>query len=113
MCATFAGTEVISLLAEGHGKPDVLAAVHASIANRTLGLVSRVGKVGPVAMTGGVARNPAAVHHIEKVLGLPLLFPERPPIPGPLGAALLALDQSRASLRRSDRPADDDAHIRN
>src|SRR3546814_2392788 len=26
MCATFAETEVISLLAEGHGKPDVLAA---------------------------------------------------------------------------------------
>lgn len=108
MCATFAETEVISLLAEGHGKPDVLAAVHASIANRTLGLVSRVGKVGPVAMTGGVARNPAAVHHIEKVLGMPLLLPERPQIAGALGAALLALDDYRASLGRSARPEDDD-----
>lgn len=108
MCATFAETEVISLLAEGHGKPDVLAAVHAAIANRTLGLVSRVGKTGPVAMTGGVARNPAAVHHIEKVLGMPLLLPEQPQIAGALGAALLALDDYRASLGRSAGPEEDD-----
>ena len=32
MCATFAETEVISLLAEGNNKPDVLGAVHAAIA---------------------------------------------------------------------------------
>ncbi|ALJ16467.1 acyl-CoA dehydratase activase [Sphingopyxis macrogoltabida] len=108
MCATFAETEVISLLAEGHGKPDVLAAVHSAIANRTLGLVSRVGKNGPVAMTGGVAKNPAAVHHIEKVLGMPLLLPERPQIAGALGAALLALDDCRASLDKSVGPEDDD-----
>ena len=55
MCATFAETEVISLLAEGNTKPDVLGAVHTAIASRTLGLVSRVCKRGPVVMTGGVA----------------------------------------------------------
>ena len=96
MCATFAETEVISLLAEGNTKPNVLGAVHAAIASRTLGLVGRVGKKGPVVMTGGVAKNQAAVHYIEKALGMPLILPETPQIAGALGAALIALDDYRS-----------------
>ena len=75
MCATFAETEVISLLAEGHSKSDVLGAVHAAIAARTAGLVGRVGKRTPIVMTGGVAKNVAAVHHIETSLGQKLVLP--------------------------------------
>ncbi len=96
ICATFAETEVISLLAEGNTKADVLGAVHSAIANRTLGLVSRVGKRSPAVMTGGVAKNIAAVRHIEEALDLPLNLPPDPQIAGALGAALLALDDFRA-----------------
>lgn len=96
MCATFAETEVISLLAEGNSKPDVLGAVHAAIASRTMGLVGRVGKKGPVVMTGGVAKNVAAVHYIQKALGMELVLPQTPQIAGALGAALIALDDYRA-----------------
>lgn len=99
MCATFAETEVISLLAEGRAKPDILAAVHAAIAKRTFGLISRVGKRTPVVMTGGVAKNVAAVHYIEKELGVPLQLAPKPQIAGALGAALLALDEHRANAR--------------
>jgi predicted CoA-substrate-specific enzyme activase len=99
MCATFAETEVISLLAEGRAKPDILAAVHAAIAKRTFGLISRVGKRTPVVMTGGVAKNVAAVHYIQKELGVPLQLAPTPQIAGALGAALLALDEYRANVR--------------
>jgi len=95
MCATFAETEVVALLAEGKSKTEVLGAVHAAIAARLVGLVSRVGKREPLVMTGGVAQNPAAVHHLEKALGLKLIIPERPQIAGALGAALIALDEAR------------------
>ena len=108
MCATFAETEVISLRAEGNSKPDVLGAVHAAIASRTLGLVSRVGKKGPVVMTGGVARNKAAVHYIEKALGMPIILPESPQVAGALGAALIGLDDYRAELAHEARLPDDD-----
>ena len=108
MCATFAETEVISLRAEGHSKPDVLGAVHAAIANRTLGLVSRVGKTGPVVMTGGVARNRAAVHYIEKALGLPIILPGMPQVAGALGAALIGLDDYRAELTKQAALPEDD-----
>ncbi|WP_417722525.1 acyl-CoA dehydratase activase [Salipiger sp.] len=110
MCATFAETEVISLLAEGHPKTDVLGAVHAAIAARTLGLVGRVGKVGPVVMTGGVARNPAAVHYIQEALGMPLILPERPQIAGALGAALIGLDDYRKEHRHVISEEEDMAH---
>jgi predicted CoA-substrate-specific enzyme activase len=108
MCATFAETEVISLLAEGNEKPNVLGAVHAAIASRTMGLVGRVGKNGPVVMTGGVAKNPAAVHYIEAALGLPLHLPKDPQIAGALGAALLALDDYRAEHKDELARLDDD-----
>jgi predicted CoA-substrate-specific enzyme activase len=105
MCATFAETEVIALLAEGASKVEVLGGVHAAMAKRTIGLVARVGKREPVVMTGGVARNPAAVHHIEDALGTKLILPEGPQIAGALGAALFALDDFRkegASRRAAD-----------
>ncbi len=109
MCATFAETEVISLLAEGNSKANVLGAVHAAIAARTLGLVGRVGKKGPVVMTGGVAKNPAAVHHIERALGMPLHLPEAPQVAGALGAALLGLDDYRAEHKAAISEIDDEA----
>jgi len=93
MCATFAETEVIALLAEGKSKPEVLGAVHASIASRTVGLVARVGKREPIVMTGGVAKNVAAVHYIETALGVKLCIPASPQIAGAYGAALIALDE--------------------
>ena len=105
MCATFAETEVISLLAEGHGKAEVLGAVHAAIASRTVGLVARVGQRTPVVMTGGVAQNVAAVAHIEKALGVTLIIPEHPQAAGAFGAALIALDE----LSSASDPRDFDA----
>ena len=98
MCATFAETEVISLLAEGHSRPVVLAAVHQSIASRTVGLVARVGKKAPVVMTGGVAQNVAAVHYLEKALDTTLVIPKGAQLAGALGAALFALDDLRAEV---------------
>jgi (R)-2-hydroxyacyl-CoA dehydratese activating ATPase len=105
MCATFAETEVIALLAEGTAKPVVLDGVHAAVAHRIVGLVSRVGQRNPIVMTGGVARNVAAVHHIERALNTNLIVPSHPQVAGALGAALFALDDLRelgASRKQHD-----------
>lgn len=105
MCATFAETEVISLLAEGHGKPEVLGAVHAAIASRTVGLVARVGSRTPMVMTGGVAQNVAAVHYIEKALGVTLIIPSNPQTAGAYGAALIARDELLSARTAPDAEA--------
>ncbi|PQP24746.1 acyl-CoA dehydratase activase [Rhodococcus opacus] len=92
MCATFAETEVISLLAQGREKADIAASVHKAVAARTLGLVAQVGKATPTVMTGGVAKNPAARLHVSRALGHPVEVLDQPQIAGAYGAGLLARD---------------------
>ncbi len=93
MCATFAETEVISLLAQGRSKADVAASVHRAVAARTVGLVAQVGKASPVVMTGGVAKNPAARHFVAQALDRPIELLDQPQIAGAYGAGLLARDE--------------------
>jgi predicted CoA-substrate-specific enzyme activase len=93
MCATFAETEVISLLAQGCSKADVAASVHRAVAARTLGLVAQVGRTFPAVMTGGVAKNPAALHHVSRALRHPVELLGQPQIAGAYGAGLLARDE--------------------
>lgn len=93
MCATFAETEVISLLAQGCSKADVAASVHRAVAARTLGLVAQVGRTFPAVMTGGVAKNPAALEHVSLALRNPIELLEQPQIAGAYGAGLLARDE--------------------
>ncbi|KAA9150048.1 benzoyl-CoA reductase [Amycolatopsis acidicola] len=94
MCATFAETEIVSMLAEGLPAPDIAASVHRAIAGRTLALVAQVGRHAPVVLTGGVARNPAAVRFLERALDLEVRVPDHPQITGAYGAALLARESS-------------------
>lgn len=99
MCATFAETEVVSLRAQGTSTPDILAAINESVAKRTMGLIRRVGKRTPIAMTGGVARNIGVVRALETQLGEPLLIAGTSQTAGALGAALFALDDARRGVR--------------
>ncbi|HZZ52326.1 MAG TPA: acyl-CoA dehydratase activase [Pseudonocardia sp.] len=92
MCATFAETELISLLARGESREDIAASVHRAVAVRTLGLIAQVGRHTPVVMTGGVAKNAAAVHFLAEALRTEITVPESPQITGAYGAALLARD---------------------
>lgn len=103
LCATFAITEVISLLAKGEAPADIAASVHDAAAARALGLVGQVGRATPVALTGGVAKNPAAVRALATALDTELLTPADPQVTGALGAALLALDR----LTGEDAPGED------
>ncbi|MFC9553458.1 acyl-CoA dehydratase activase [Rhodococcus sp. NPDC056960] len=92
MCATFAETEIVSLLASGCERTDIAASVHRAVSARTLGLIAQVGKKTPVVMTGGVAKNAAAVHFLSSALGVRVDVPPDPQITGAYGAALLALE---------------------
>lgn len=113
MCATFAETEIVSMLAEGLPPADIAASVHRAIAGRTLALVAQVGRHAPVVMTGGVARNPAAVRCLADALDLEVTVPERPQITGAYGAALLALESSSHAVAPMppDRDADTDVQL--
>jgi predicted CoA-substrate-specific enzyme activase len=93
ICTVFAESEVVSLVSEGQLVEDILHAIHNAIADRTLGLLERIGEVEPpVVMTGGVAKNIGVVKALEAKLETPLTIYTEPQIVGALGAALLALN---------------------
>ena len=91
-CTVFAESEVISLLSNGVSRPNIVSAIHKSVAKRVCGLARRAGVQPLLAMTGGVAQNSGVVHAIEKELDLPVLIPNNPQMTGALGAALYAYE---------------------
>jgi predicted CoA-substrate-specific enzyme activase len=95
MCAVFAETEIIGLLAEGTPVPDIVAGVQHAIATRVSALTGRSVRP-PVYLTGGVALHSGMVRALEETLSCPLQVAPNPQYTGALGAAILAA-QSRQS----------------
>ncbi len=90
ICTVFAESEVISLIAEGCQRKDILRGLHEAITNRIIGMGSKLRWDGEVAMTGGVAKNTGIAHILTKKIPRPVNIPEEPQIVGALGAALVA-----------------------
>ncbi len=97
VCTVFAESEVISLQSQGKAVNDILRGIHKAIADRTVGLLERIGVEKDVVMTGGVAKNIGVVRAIEERLGVKLLIPEEPQTVGAIGAAHIALQKAQAS----------------
>lgn len=90
MCAVFAETEIIGLLAKG-AKPGAIAAgVLCSIARRIRALVARIPLEGTCVFTGGLAQSPICARMLEKELIATVHVPDHPQFTGALGAALIA-----------------------
>lgn len=95
-CTVFAESEIIGLLANGHGKEEIVAGIHYSIAKRTVRLAKRVGIEDRVYFDGGPALNKGLVAAIEDELGRELLVPEHPQTTTAFGAAMLAREECMA-----------------
>lgn len=92
LCTVFAESEVISLIAKGETRDNIIAGIHQSIASRIISMANRVGITNPVMMTGGVAKNIGVVKAIEKLLDSPVKVSDNAQIIGALGAALMAAE---------------------
>jgi predicted CoA-substrate-specific enzyme activase len=95
MCTVFAESEVVSLIARGVPRPEIVRGLHRSIAGRTAGMANRLGLAPEVMMTGGVAKNRGVVRALSESLGTGIAVPPEPQIVGALGAALIARQQAR------------------
>lgn len=91
-CTVFAESEVISLLTSGASVDDISRAIHESLLNKLISLLSRVMRndEGPVLFVGGGARNSTLVALLAEALGKDVVVPEYPEFFGAYGAALLA-----------------------
>ena len=89
-CTVFAESEVISQLAMGTDKCDIINGIHKSVAHRVTGLAHRIGVVPDVVMTGGVAQNSGVVNALQQELGCEIHISPLTQYNGALGAALYA-----------------------
>jgi predicted CoA-substrate-specific enzyme activase len=90
LCTVFAESEIISLIAKGEKRNNIIAGIHESICVRVLAMANRVGIRSPVMMTGGVAKNVGVIRAFENALGAPLEVSHYAQVNGAIGAALLA-----------------------
>lgn len=90
LCTVFAESEVISLIARGEKRQDIIAGIHESIAARVSSMLARVGIAEPVMITGGVARNAGVVDALTKKLGVKIAVSSYAQVNGAIGAAVLA-----------------------
>jgi (R)-2-hydroxyacyl-CoA dehydratese activating ATPase len=89
-CTVFAESEIIGLLAQGHGKGEIISGIHYSIAKRTVRLAKKVGLEDRVYFDGGPALNKGLVAALQEELGREMIVPEHPQTTTAFGAAVLA-----------------------
>lgn len=90
LCTVFAESEVISLIAKGEQRQDIIAGIHESIASRISSMIGRIGLKEPAMVTGGVARNVGVIHALEKKLEMKIEVSSYAQENGAIGAAFLA-----------------------
>ena len=89
-CTVFAESEVITHVAKGVPKAEVIAGIHDAIATRISIMAGRIPIRDAVVLTGGVARNPGVARMLEQKLGHTIVVPEQAQLAGAIGAALIA-----------------------
>ena len=92
MCAVFAETEIIGLLAAGAEPKDIVAGVFGAIAARAAAMAGPRLEP-PVVFTGGVAMVAGMDRALAEALGHEVTVVPQPQLTGALGAALLAARQ--------------------
>lgn len=92
MCAVFAESEVISLIAKKEKAENIGYGILDSIANRLVGMARSIQPEERVVFTGGGALNPLLVKLVGEKLKTELAVPEHPQLMGAFGAALSGLE---------------------
>ncbi len=94
MCAVFAESEVISLIAKKESLANICWGVHESIASRLASMAKKF-VLNPndcIVFTGGGALNPFLHHMLELKLERSIIIPQHPQLMGAVGAALAGFE---------------------
>ncbi len=90
-CAVFAESEIISLLAKGKAKEEIVAGIHYSIARRIARLADRLGLEDSILFDGGTALNKGVLDALKDELMRDVIVSENCQVTTAIGAALIAM----------------------
>lgn len=89
-CTVFAESEVVSAVAKGESKMDIISGLNRMVAKRMASLAKTLAVRGDVVFAGGVGRNQQVVELLRERINHRVVVPENPHMVGALGAAVLA-----------------------
>ena len=94
-CGVFAESEVITHVNEGKDRLDIFAGISLSVAGKIAAVARRIALDQPMAIVGGLAKNPIVVRDMEKELGVSFVeYSLDPRAVAAYGAALVAEERS-------------------
>ena len=93
-CTVFAESEVISQMANGVERADLVAGICQSVATRVASLARRAGVTPRVCMSGGVARNESVRRYMAEALGVEIAYDPLAQHFGAIGAAFYGWRQA-------------------
>lgn len=89
MCAVFASSEVVSLLAKGTSKNQIIYGISNSIAKKSINLVSKINTNGDVLFTGGLSQSKIIKDSLKEKLNRNIISNENSQYAGAIGAAII------------------------
>lgn len=90
MCAVFADSEIVSLLASGRSREEVAGGIVRSIVQRVMALAGRVETDAPILLTGGLSGLEGLRLVLEEQIRQPVAVSDLSRFAGALGAARIA-----------------------
>lgn len=87
MCAVFADSEIVSLLAAGKSREELAGGIIKSVVSRAVVLTARINLQPPVLLTGGLADLEGLRAELENQIGLPVTTSPLSRFAGAVGAA--------------------------
>lgn len=87
MCAVFADSEIVTLLAAGKSREEVAGGIVQLVADRAVALAAQVETASPVLLTGGLAGVEGLRLALEKRIGFPVISSDLSCFSGAIGAA--------------------------
>jgi predicted CoA-substrate-specific enzyme activase len=105
VCTVFAETEIISHIARGEKKENIIRALLAAVAGQVQGLFCQVnpGGSGKILFTGGVSQNQALKKELSTRLNREIIVPQHPQHVGAYGAALYwkRINENKTNVQES------------
>ncbi len=92
-CAVFAETEVISRVAEGNSREDIIAGAHRALAFKVKSLIERIGLEPDVVLLGGTGKDEGFIKNLDDILGLGVKVPKDARLAAAIGAILFHFGQ--------------------
>lgn len=90
MCAVFADSEIVSLLASGKSREEIAGGIVNSVASRAVALTARVSLSPVILLTGGLSQMTGLRKALSAQLKLPVETSSDAQFAGAIGAALMA-----------------------